>query len=76
MTVEPLDVYGKMRILEDKFFPGLVIHTPQRICLYVFPDIAGEFVDIGTSVDRERTVSFDHPVPRHIAGLKRTEANE
>jgi hypothetical protein len=76
MTIEPLDVYRKMRILEDEFPSGLVIHTLQRIGLNILPDIAGELVDIGTSVDRECTVSFDHPATRSIPGLKRADANQ
>ena len=65
-----------MRILKNKFSPGQVIHTSQRIGLNILPDIAGELVDIGTSVDGECTVSFDHPATRNIPGLKRAEANQ
>jgi hypothetical protein len=76
MTIEPLDIYRKMRIMEDELPSGLVIHALQRIGLNILPDIAGELVDIGTAVDGERTVSFDHPATRNIAGLKRAEANQ
>jgi hypothetical protein len=76
MTIKLLDIYRKMRITKNKFSPGLVIHTPQRIRLNIFPDIAGEFVDIGAAVDGERTVSFDHPATGNIPGLKRAEADQ
>jgi hypothetical protein len=70
MTIEPLDVYSKVAVIEKILFPCLVIYASERIGFYILADITGEIIDVRTAVYRECTVPFYHPVARCVTGLE------
>lgn len=62
MAVEPADLQTQTAFAGKKVlcFP-LVFYCPQGILAEVLGNIAGEFVDVGAAVDRQRTCPFHGP---------------
>ncbi len=65
-----------MTVAEYKFPADIIAHMSEGIYSNVLQNIASELIDVRTSIDRKRAISFNHPVARNGPVFEGSETNQ